>query len=356
MKDELTRVLGHYSLGELRTARRAEHGFVNDNWIVETERGRYFLKRRHPSLRRPARIRAQHQLIAWLRQAGFPAPTIVRSVSGETLVTMNGELYEIQGFIEGEPYDPHRAQHFDQAARTLGRYHACVHGFAPETLCRQGQLYSPKISNDILARLRQAWQLDQDPTLAQTAHQLAAYTSELAARFAGHGQLHTLVIHGDYYAGNLLFRGDRIVGVVDYDKANWQPRIAELAETLIYFASPCPGHLEHLVYPGFLEWEPFVRFLRGYVSVTQRAHTVTLRESEVHALPDYIACIWLSMSLRRLLEQEPRRPPYAAQALQEALALADWASANAVRMTEVARSATSSHQLPGALAPYQEFP
>ena len=76
VEKELARVLGYYALGELRAARRTEHGFVNENWIVETDRGRYFLKRRHPDLRRPDLIRAQHGLIERLRQASFPAPTV----------------------------------------------------------------------------------------------------------------------------------------------------------------------------------------------------------------------------------------------------------------------------------------
>jgi homoserine kinase type II len=140
------------------------------------------------------------------------------------------------------------------------------------------------------------------------------------------------VIHGDYYYDNLLFDGDRIVGVVDYDKARWQPRVVELAEALIYFASLRPGHLEHLVYPGFLDWEVFSRFLRNY------ARAAALEANEAHALPDYIRCIWLSVSLQRLLERGTP-PAEAEEALQEVLALGDWAKAHDRRMVELALTA-----------------
>lgn len=144
-----------------------------------------------------------------------------------------------------------------------------------------------------------------------------------------------LVIHGDYYAGNLLFAGDRIVGVVDYDKVSWQPRVAELAEALVYFASPRPGDLKYLVYPGVLEWEPFVRFLRGYTRV------IALTTEEIQALPDTICCIWFSVSLRRLLEKDSRCPPQASEALREVLALTRWACAHDDRMIAVARKVMS---------------
>lgn len=344
MESELRRALGYYDLGELRTAWRIKHGFVNDNWAVSTARGRYFLKRRHPDLRQPDRIRAQHDLMAWLRQANFPVPAIVPTVSSETFLVLDGEFYEIHEYIEGQPYDHDRPAHLEEAAVTLGRYHAHVQGFAPQALRNLDALYSPAVLSITLTELSEAWELDRKPDLAQMAGQLEAHALDLAARLAGHSVLPHLVIHGDYYGGNLLFDGDRIVGVVDYDKARWQPRAVELAEALIYFASPRPGPLKHLVYPGFLDWEPFTRFLQNY------ARAAVPSENEVYALPDYIRCIWLSISLQRLLEKGSRRsadqrrsPAEAPEALREVLALGDWAEENTQQMIETNHAAMGSH-------------
>lgn len=337
MKQELEPVLDYYTLGKLRDAQRAERGFVNDNWIVETTRGRYFLKRRHPRLRQPEFIRGQHELIGWLRQAGFPTPTIVPTARGETFLTLDGEVYEIYVYVEHEPYNHERPAHLKEAALTLGRYHTILHGFAPETLRPSGGLYRPNILSTILTNLSQAWQLDQDPELADIAHQFEAQAADLAARFAEHGALPHMVIHGDYYADNLLFKGDRIVCVVDYDKASWQPRVVELAEALIYFASPRPGHLKYLVYPGYLDWTLFSRFVQNYVRAAIPGG------NEVRALPDYIQCIWVSVSLKRLLEEGPR-PAEAPEALQEVLALSAWAHANADSIIEASHSAIAGSQ------------
>jgi homoserine kinase type II len=310
------------------------------------------LKHRYPDLYKPEQasdprlILAQHALMKWLREGGFPAPAIVPTAGGETLLILNGELYEIQGYIEGEPYDRNRPTHLEAAAITLGRYHARAKGFAPQALCTRGELYSPAKASAALrlvtTRLHEKGQLDEVAGLAAAIEQLRSRAHDLAARFARHGTLPRLVIHGDYYAGNLLFRDDQIVGVVDYDNATWQPRVVEVAEALIYFASPRPAQLKHLVYPGFLEWKPFTRFLQGY------ARLISLDQNEVRALPDYIHCIWLGVSLRciaqRLLEEAPR-PPEALAALQEALALTDWAEASVGNMVEIARSTTHKEGL-----------
>lgn len=329
---QLNRVLSRYRLGRLRAAWRPAHGFVNDNWIVQTSAGRCFVKHRHPSLAEPAFIAAQHALTRWLRRHGFPAPALLPTVDGETLLILGRECYEVQEYIEGSDYDHGRAAHLEEAAATLGRHHALVRGFAPAVLCRPAELYHPRLLRTNLTRLAETWQLDDDTGLARLRSKLGAEASDLAKRFATHGNLRELLIHGDYYADHLLFDDDRIVGVVDYDKACWQPRVVELAEALIYFASPRPGDLRHLVYPGVLQWKPFTEFLQAYARVT------VPDESEVQVLPDYIRCVWLQASVQRL-SQEGRRPTPESEALEEMLRLAGWARANAATMIEICHSA-----------------
>jgi homoserine kinase type II len=327
---ELARVLDHYALGELRAAQRTECGFVNDNWIIATDRGRFFLKRRHRDLRRPAVIRAQHALMLRLQRVGFPIPAVVPTTRDETLLISEGQFYEIHEYIEGEPYDHHRSAHLDEAALMLGRFHLSVQGFAPEVLCDLGELYGPLLLKRALTNILDVCLLDRGRDLAPLIRQLDVHIAELSERFDSHGTLPCVVIHGDYYAGNLLFDGDRIIGVVDYDKVRWQPRVVELAEALIYFASHRPGHLKHLVYPGFLDWARFVQFLNSYSRIA------VLDETEVCALPDYVRCIWLQISLIRLREKGPCGSE-ALEALEEVVALGNWAQVNSQRMMQFDR-------------------
>jgi homoserine kinase type II len=329
MKIDLNGVLSYYDLGEPLNTEPAERGYVNATWKIDTSSGRYFLKRYHPSLCDAPTIRTQHTLVEHLRRSGFPAPTVLPTVTADTLLVLHDEYYEMQEYIEGDFYDHQRPAHLGQAAQVLGRYHTLTASFQTVAL-RQGELYGPVFLRKNLGRLIAAWGLAYNPFFASIIRQMASQVDDLETCFTAHGALPHLVIHGDYYADNLLFRDDRIVGVVDYDKARWQPRVVELAEALVYFTSPRPGILKHLVYPGPLEWEPFERFVRDYAS------KVKLHENETHALPDYIRCIWMQVSLQRLSEHSSR-PTEAAEALQETLALAEWAAENAEQMVQVVK-------------------
>jgi len=361
IKDELNRVLDHYNLGVVRRAQRIEGGFVNDNWVIETTGGRFFLKRRHPDLRNPGIICFQHALVAHLRGMGFPAPDILPTRSGETFLKHNGEFYEIQEYIEGAPCEHVNPENFRAAAATLAHYHICVKDFAAQPTRDHSDLYDPAILAKHLTELKKTWEAERDSTLAKIVQKLESQAADLTARFAEHEHLPNLVIHGDYHCGNLLFKGNRIVGVVDYDKACWQPRILELAEALIYFASPSPGHLRHLVYPGVLECDKFASFLHHYSYGISSAdnkpaqwhdsprpihennrdcfpYHAILQIHEANALPDYIRCIWLSVSLQRLLEIG-YRPTIALEALHEILSLGTWSAENSQQMAKICRSA-----------------
>jgi homoserine kinase type II len=328
MPDNIRHALAHYVLEQLQAARRTERGFVNQTWQIDTTRGRYFVKCYHPDLCRAERIQTQHKLIAHLRRAGFPAPALIPTRDGDTLLSLGTELYEVQEYVAGTTCEPNQPEHQREAARVLALYHTCTADFPAGALGQMGVLYDPTCLYKALNGLETAWHLTDDPFLSTLANELRKHADDLSAHFATHTSLPHLITHGDYYADNLIFRGNRITGVVDYDKARWQPRVVELAEALIYFASPRPGTLHHLVYPGPLQWEPFERFLGTYIQ--DRA----LEESEARALPDYVRCIWLQISVQRL-QESGARPQQAAEALREALILGEWAVTNARKMIEL---------------------
>lgn len=347
-KDELKHVLSFYDIGDLKRAYRVEQGVVNDNWIVETVQGRYFFKKRHPELRNAELIRAQHDLTEYLRRPGFPAPAIIPNRQGETLLILDGEFYEIQAFIAGKPYEQNNTAHFMAAATGLGLYHACVQNFTSRALCNLGRLYCPAVLASNLSILFKDSNLCRGAPPVDFVKELTCQATDLSLHLSSFEQLPHLVTHGDYHAGNLIFKNDCIVGVVDFDKARYQPRVVELAEALIYFASPRPGKMAHLAYSGFLEWDRLNSFLKhyacalrstdrkdlSYISPMQPSSDILagprrdgawLREDEVRALPDYIRAIWLCVSVEQMLERR-FQPSEVTEFLRELLVLSDWPS------------------------------
>jgi Fe2+ or Zn2+ uptake regulation protein/Ser/Thr protein kinase RdoA (MazF antagonist) len=325
---DVLRILAHYNLGEFRDLARVDLGFVNEKWRIETTEGHYLLRRRHPSLSERYFIAAQHALMQHLQGKDFPVPAIIPTRSAMTVLELEDGVYEMQAFIAGTPCNSTNPAHLAEAARTLGRYHSAVSGFDHPALHRPSERYGPMALARILDQLVEDWQGRTSPGLERLIEELNSHAQSLAAHLGQVGRLPELVIHSDYYAGNLILQDDTVVGVVDYDLAHWCSRALEVAEALIAFAEEQPGRLHHIVYQGALNLDLVFQFLTAY------AETARLSEVEIRALPHLVGTIWLCASL-----DPPLQPPLSRQAapkaLPEVLSLADWAQAHATQIVEI---------------------
>jgi len=330
--DTIIHVLQHYDVGRFRQRRRIPSGYVSDHWWVETTAGQYFLKRRHASRGKPREVEAQHALMQFLRVAGFPTPAVALTRHATTFVEHQNQIYELHHYIAGDLCDVARPTHWAVAVSTLASYHHLVGGFDHPLLHWPRERYGPTTLAEIIERILQAWQTQVQKELQVWIARLREHASDLADRLSEFRQLPQLVIHGDYYAGNLIFQGDRLVSVVDFDLAHWCFRATELAEALIYFATERPARLKHIVYSGVLDLEAVERFLRTY------SRALRPSELEIRALPHLIRTIWLCASLA-----PPLKPPLgveaAPHALPEILMLADWSLAHAEDMIEIGLAA-----------------
>jgi Ser/Thr protein kinase RdoA (MazF antagonist) len=214
----------------------------------------------------------------------------------------------------------------------LGRYHRAVQGFDHPALHRPVARYNLGALARIVSCRVQAWREAGLCHLEPEIAELVRCVRDLAACLDTFGPLPALVIHGDYYAGNLLFCDDRVVGVVDYDLAHWAPRAVEVAEALIYFARERTRRFRFIVYPGALDLALASDLLRAYLEV------VPLVECEILALPHLVSVIWLCASLEPPLAPPPG-PEVASQALSEVLTLAGWMETHAAGLIWQARQA-----------------
>jgi homoserine kinase type II len=328
----ISMVLAEYRLGGLLGWVPIERGYVNEKWRLDTESGLYLLKRRHPSLGRPFLVHAQHALVRHLRKEDLPVPALAHTRDGKTTLSHEGQIYELQAYVAGDPFDPADAEHLAASARMLGSYHRAVRGFDHEALHRPLERYGAAALSRTVKSLLETWRFSETTAkdsalLRPLVQELDGHVRDLERSYQSFGQLPELVIHGDYHGANLVFRDHRIVAVVDYDLAHWCPRAMEVAEAIIAFCTEPELELEHVVYRGALDLTLVDRFLTNYLE------EALLSEAEIEALPDMIRTIWLCASLDPPLKS-PLSRSAAPQALPEVLALADWAVTNRSALVE----------------------
>jgi Ser/Thr protein kinase RdoA (MazF antagonist) len=275
--------------------------------LVQTMRGRIFIKRHHLSVRTPACLEEEHRFIAHLRDRGVPVVQVFADASGNTAV-MHGEwTYEVHSAGCGEDVyretaswtpltDPARAH---EAGAMLARLHRAAADYtapqrsthllvARDDLIRaddpiaalQAQLHErPALAAWLRTR---DWQTDFKRHLLPWHHGLAEGLRALPRLWA----------HNDWHVSNLLWQGDgdamRIGSALDFGLASPTSDLFDLATAVernaIAWLSLEQGH-------GAVQIETALALIAGYRQV------LPLDAASTQLLADLLPLVHLDFAL-----------------------------------------------------------
>ncbi|RVU05677.1 aminoglycoside phosphotransferase family protein [Novosphingobium umbonatum] len=222
--------------------------------LVETERGRFFLKRHHARLRSPVSLAQEHGFMRHLRAQGIPVPEVMVAHGGQTAVAQGDWTYELHRMGQGQ--DLYREApswtgfqhiaHASAAGNALGRlhraaqsYHAAARGPDPliascTILPADDPMGAAKAY--VAARPALAGFLSKRPWQAELARVLANAPADLAARLAAQPRLWT---HNDWHPSNLLWSPEgEVACVFDFGLATRTFALHDLATAIERCAIP----------------------------------------------------------------------------------------------------------------------
>jgi len=211
--------------------------YGNDNWLVADGRTRRYVLRRQHLNADVARIEFQLALQQHLADHGFPTSRLVETASGRPFaVDGDGVPWLLFEHIAGSEYDFARPEHVAEAARTLARFHLITESFQREA---PGPEYK--------APLRECW-ANATRDLQGLAELLQGEAAEELAYLSGWWRdvLHEWPLarldalpsgwlHGDFHGRNLVFDGDDVAAVFDFDDVDRGPYAYDLAAGLLKF-------------------------------------------------------------------------------------------------------------------------
>lgn len=230
-----------YDIGTWRSWLRTAKGSSNLSILVDTSSGKYVLRCSNPRKSVPA-MKSEVALISYLRMKGYPAPESVPTKRGESYLELKGALYLITHFISGDEYDPENQTHLEQAAYGLGMYHRLAKDFPgpryerPTLVC--DGINSKEISSvsgvDDLAR-----RFLSDEEQKQLANNFSYIRDQLKQVQQQTETIYPrsckLMIQGSFGRSALIFNGNALAGVVDYDRTAYDIRGMDLAYSIKAF-------------------------------------------------------------------------------------------------------------------------
>ncbi|MCC6490046.1 MAG: phosphotransferase [Candidatus Hydrogenedentes bacterium] len=165
-------------------------------------------------------LRFQHRLSDFLAQNGIPVAKIQPTSQGTRIVELNTWALELQEFVDGSPMIVSK-ENLAVSAEALGKFHEVCRDFPrPERDTRMWR-FSEVPRTAFAALYDMAKTQAEESVLNQHCNRIALFLRDAADALSleQRGRFETGLIHGDWHSGNLIFRDDRLVAVVDLEFA-----------------------------------------------------------------------------------------------------------------------------------------
>jgi homoserine kinase type II len=232
--DLLSTVAHAYGLGPMHTVADLG-GAYNLNVRLNSDAGDFVLRVYRPWVT-PQRLQAIQAVKRQLHTVGIPLVLPLPTRDGQTVFTY------AQRCIELEPHLPHdgsadTAARYVQAFALLGR----LHGVPVDITA----LPAPRVANEVAPPILYEWVqhthqriTPQEPS-ADAALALCDETLQLLDPLCGWwermgSRLSRTLSHGDYGGGNVLFKAESIVALVDFDFLDTRERIFDIGYALFW--------------------------------------------------------------------------------------------------------------------------
>ena len=285
---ELATVLSHYDLGVIEQLRTFPRGSRRSPKVrIKSRKGEFLLKRRAQGQDDPYRVAFAHELQLHLGRRGFPVAGLIGTRDeNNSMLQLNGRTYELFNYIHGVRTDGSAAAAL-VAGGALGRMHATLGDYRSMFEPRVGSFHGASEVEAKLALIPAAVaavepHADHKAVTQIGAVLLQAY-GEAASRVeeCGFSAWPRRVLHGDWHPGNLLYRDQQVVAVLDFDSSRLEPRAVDIANGVLQFSMQMTTPDDPLSWPEGLDVDVIRSMLKGYDGGSGKP----LSQQERRALP-----------------------------------------------------------------------
>ncbi|MDG2422671.1 MAG: phosphotransferase [Phycisphaerales bacterium] len=283
--EEVISVLSHYDIGETRSIRVYFRGSSKSpKALIESDTGKFILKRRGPGRDDPRRIVYEHAVHDQLRDSGYPVVEIMHSSRSKSkVVRASSGIYELFRYVkasrcEGNPVSVkccgealslfhEKLMEFDEPSPPVRGFHAIT----------DIQQHIERYAKTHKSRGRRACRtiIDYYMEAAQKVDQM------------GWDQWPKTVVHGDWHPGNVLFGEDGdVLAVLDFDAVRWETRTSDIASAILHFGRYVSALRtdEASTWPVNVDASAACALMKGYISKSRHLPTAM----EIAAIPSLI--------------------------------------------------------------------
>lgn len=239
-RERLGTVLDGFGLGKVASARVVAEGLMNQNWAVVTSDGERVFVKRVLDVGRQQAVR-QHAATWALAALGVPAAAPLALAGGGTLLDLDGGLYAVYEWVDGS-HIPGARMTAGQAAE-LGRVLAGLH----LGLARVMEPAAPAVRMTVTGPGKAEAAISAYTALVDGKDARDEFDEYVAVQLRKRRALLEAVrgempdpdlawepagwVHGDFHDLNVLWDGERVAAVIDFDRVAVSPYAYEMVRS-----------------------------------------------------------------------------------------------------------------------------
>ncbi len=218
-KKDIVKLVDEYALGDLVAFTGVRNGSVNTHYLIETKKGKYFVK--IDEIKSELEVKQELDLLLHLRKQNFPCLQPLKTKSGRFYVEFQGKCLTVTRNLDGVelPVEAINATHLSALGHTLANLHLIGRSYKKGIDNRFG-------FNRIVAIYREVRR--QLPSHLKNIVRVLDDEFSYLENYLDNN-LPKGIIHGDLFADNVKFKGNRLTGVMDFEAACRGKLIYDLA-------------------------------------------------------------------------------------------------------------------------------
>lgn len=228
-KKETQKIADNYNLGKVKRVKYLSEGWVNWNYKVETDTGKYVIKiiggGDMSAKYIKERFGIQKRLLDYLSNKKFPYELIkpIKDKSGRYLMNFKKRFLWTYSYLEGEQKKDVTKKELQDIAKALAIFHKDAKSF--KTKEKGFERTSKWLIKDYKRLSKVKVKNKTDKLFVENREFFRDWIEKISKIDFGKMQ----ITHRDFHENNMIFRKGEIKGIIDFDGAKNAPRVLDVA-------------------------------------------------------------------------------------------------------------------------------
>lgn len=262
---QINKLTEQYNLGNTKNIKIIPGGWVNYNYDIRTSKGSFILRIIGSKIdkSKKSRLDSEFKLLNYLNKKKFPykVPLPIKNKKGSYLTKILKYHAWVYKKIEGNLIKDYDNQTLKSISKALATYHKYVKNLK---ITNTRNLATPK-------KLLEKYKIMKKIKIKTTKDKVMLQNIDIFLGYLNNSNntnfnINKLPVHYDFHKSNLLFNKKRVVGILDFERTFYAPRILDIA---------------HLIKSSYQSGEEFIKRVNFIIKEYHKTNPLTKKEKEL---------------------------------------------------------------------------